>query len=75
MPLNTSTPAQYVLMLIDLVETQGHDRSQLLAGTSLAETGISGIGARVSDTDFSRLVSNAFAQTQDPALGLKLGFA
>ena len=73
MPLNTSTPAQYILILIDLVESQGHDREQLLAGTSLAETGISGIGARVSDTDFTRLVSNAFALTQDPALGLKLG--
>ncbi len=73
MPLNTSTPAQYVLILIDLVEGQGHDRAELLAGTSLAERGISGIGARVNDSDFSRLVKNAFALTRDPALGLKLG--
>ncbi len=73
MPLNTSTPAQYILILIDLVGSQGHDRAQLLSGTSLAETGIAGIGARVSDRDFTRLVRNAFALTKDPALGLKLG--
>lgn len=73
MPQNTSTPAQYILILIDLVESQGHGRAQLLAGTSLADTGISGIGARVNDRDFTRLVANAFALTQDPALGLKLG--
>lgn len=73
MPLNTSTPAQYVLILIDLVESQGYDRAQLLSGTSLASTGISGIGARVNDTDFTRLVSNAFTLTGDSALGLKLG--
>jgi len=70
---NTSTPAQYILILIDMVESQGHDRAQLLSGTSLAETGISGIGARVSDSDFTRLVNNAFQLTRDPALGLKLG--
>jgi len=73
MPLNTSTPAQYVLILIDLVESQGYDRAQLMAGTSLAETGITGIGARVNDRDFNRLVKNAFALTGDPALGLNLG--
>lgn len=68
-----TTPAQYILILIDLVESQGHDRSTLLAGTSLARTGISGIGARVGEEDFTRLVANAFALTADPALGLKLG--
>lgn len=73
MPQNSSTPAQYILILVDLVESQGHDRSQVLAGTSLAETGIAGIGARVNDRDFTRLVKNAFALTRDPALGLKLG--
>ena len=71
--MNTSTPAQYILILIDLVESRGYDRAQLLLGTSLAETGISGIGPRVNDRDFTRLVKNAFALTKDPALGLKLG--
>lgn len=73
MPLNNSTPAQYVLILIDLVERQGHDRDKLLQGTTLAETGVMAIGARVGDEDFTQLVTNAFSLTRDPALGLKLG--
>ncbi len=68
-----STPAQYVLLLIDLAQSQGCNREQLLAGTTLASSGISGIGARVSEDDFTQLVSNAFEFTGDPALGLKLG--
>ena len=72
MPI-ASTPAQYILILIDMVESQGCDREQLLAGTSLAQTGISSIGARINDTDFNQLVANAQALTGDPALGLKLG--
>ncbi len=73
MPLNNSTPAQYVLILIDLVERQGHDRDRLLQGTTLAETGVMAIGARVSDSDFTQLVTNAMSLTRDPALGLTLG--
>ena len=69
----TSTPAQYILILIDLAESRGCDRNQLLAGTTLARTGISSIGARISDKDFDTLVSNALALTGDPALGLELG--
>jgi AraC-like DNA-binding protein len=68
-----STPAQYILILIDMVESQGCDRDRLLAGTSLAHTGIDSIGARVGDQDFRTLVANARALTGDPALGLKLG--
>ena len=71
--LSASTPAQYVLILIDMVEGTGCDHDQLLHGTSLAETGIASIGARISDADFSQLVSNAMALTGDQALGLKLG--
>jgi AraC-like DNA-binding protein len=70
---NTSTPAQYVLILIDMAQNQGADHAQLLAGTSLAQTGISSIGARISDADFNRLVSNALSLTGDPTLGLQLG--
>lgn len=69
----TSLPAQYILILIDMVESRGHPREQLLAGTSLAGTRLADIGARVGDDDFSRLVGNAFALTGDPALGLHLG--
>ncbi|MCB1687438.1 MAG: AraC family transcriptional regulator ligand-binding domain-containing protein, partial [Halioglobus sp.] len=70
---NTTTPAQYILILIDMVERQGCDRGKLLAGTTFANTGISTIGARILDDDFNQLVSNAQALTGDPALGLKLG--
>lgn len=68
-----STPAQYILILIDMVESWGHDRQRLLAGTSLAVSGLDSIGARVSDQDFRQLVLNAFELTGDAALGLKLG--
>jgi AraC-like DNA-binding protein len=70
---NPSTPAQYILILIDMVEEQCCNRDELLAGTTLASTGIDSIGARVGDEDFWTLVTNARRLTQDPALGLKLG--
>ncbi len=70
---NTSTPAQYILILIDMVEQRGCNRKQLLAGTTIANTGIASIGARINDADFNQLVANAQALTGDPALGLKLG--
>ncbi|MEJ6539312.1 MAG: AraC family transcriptional regulator [Halioglobus sp.] len=70
---NTTTPAQYILILIDMVESQDCTRKSLLAGTTLAKSGISGIGARINDEDFNKLVANAQALTGDPALGLKLG--
>lgn len=71
--MNTTTPAQYILILIDMVEQRGCDRKKLLAGTTFADTGIAAIGARIQDADFNQLVSNAQALTGDPALGLKLG--
>lgn len=70
---NATTPAQYFLILVDMVEGPGCSREQLLRGTSLEHTGITGIGARVRDRDFTQLVQNAQALTGDPALGLKLG--
>ncbi|MDX1734701.1 MAG: AraC family transcriptional regulator [Halioglobus sp.] len=70
---NPSTPAQYVLILIDMMEELGCGRDELLRGTSLASTGIDSIGARVGDADFRQLVTNAFRLSGDPALGLKLG--
>ncbi|MBT5005752.1 MAG: AraC family transcriptional regulator [Halieaceae bacterium] len=68
-----TTPAQYVLTLIDFAEQAGCERSQLLQGTSLAETGIDNIGARVDDSDFNRLAHNALELTGDRSLGLHLG--
>jgi AraC-like DNA-binding protein len=71
--LKNSAPAQYALILIDMVESQGVEREELLAGTSLSRTGLSNIGARVSDHDFTVLVANASRLSKDPALGLHLG--
>lgn len=71
--LRPTTPAQYVIILMDLAEQAGCERRYLLEGTSLARTGISSIGARVEDQDFSRLARNAMELTGDPELGLKLG--
>lgn len=70
---NPTAPAQYALILIDMLESRGCATADLLAGTSLAESGVSAIGARLSDSDFSRLVSNALALTEDATLGLQLG--
>ena len=70
---NASTPAQYALILIDMLEGEGCSREHLLAGTSLALAGIDSMGARVDDQDFWTLVANARALTGDPTLGLKLG--
>ena len=71
--MRTSTPAQYALILIDLVENAGHPLSLLLEGTSLARLGIDDIGARIDSQDFNRLVNNALLLTDNPALGLELG--
>lgn len=68
-----TTPAQYVLILIDLAEQAGCGRPQLLQGTSLAITGIDNIGARVDDSDFKRLAQNALALTGNQALGMEMG--
>lgn len=68
-----TTPAQYALILIDMVEESGGERARLLKGTSLSDQGIANLGARVEDSDFARLASNALAYTGDPGLGLQLG--
>lgn len=70
---NTSTPAQYILILIDMLEESGVTREELLAGTSFAISNMNAIGARINDADFNQLVRNAQALTRDPALGLELG--
>ena len=70
---NSSTPAQYVLILIDMMEGRGCPSDELLAGTTLAQASMSGIGARIRNTDFNRLVTNAQNLTGDPDLGLQLG--
>ena len=68
-----TTPAQYALILIDMVEELGCDRKILLEGTSLSDERIANLGARVDDSDFTRLANNALSYTGNPALGLQLG--
>ncbi|AQA17963.1 AraC family transcriptional regulator [Halioglobus japonicus] len=74
MPKHT-TPAQYALILIDMVEDSTGERQRLLHGTSMAEGDFASIGARVEDRDFITLANNALALTGDPALGLRLGMS
>lgn len=68
-----TTPAQYLLILLDLAEQAGCRRAELLAGTSLSDTGTARIGARVDDRDFIQVAQNALFLTGDEALGLQLG--
>jgi AraC-like DNA-binding protein len=70
---NLTTPAQYVVILIDLARQRGVQPAELLANTSLSEEGLAIMGARVSDEDFTRIVNRAYALTGDRALGLHLG--
>lgn len=68
-----TTPAQYLLILLDLAEQAGCHRSELLAGTTLSDTGTARIGARVEDRDFIQVAQNALFLTGDDALGLQVG--
>ncbi|MEP5763570.1 MAG: AraC family transcriptional regulator [Halieaceae bacterium] len=70
---NPTTPAQYVLILLDLGRQRGVDAEALLRGTSLSASGLATIGARVNEDDFTQIVDNAFELTGDQALGLHLG--
>ncbi len=68
-----TTPAQYLLILLDLAEQAGCRRAELLASTTLSDTGTARIGARVEDRDFIQVAQNALFLTGDDALGLQLG--
>jgi len=68
-----TTPAQYALILIDMLEQSGYSRTDVLEGTRFTQSGIASIGARVDDEDFDRLTANALALTGNQSLGLDLG--
>ena len=68
-----STPAPYALILIDMVEQRGFDRADILAETGLAQLSLEQVGARISDSDFNRLATNALHLTGESDLGLQLG--
>ena len=70
---NPTTPAQYVLILLDLARQRGAESQALLAGTDLAESELATMGARVSEEVFATIVERAYRLTGDRALGLHLG--
>ena len=70
---STSTPAQYLIILLDLARQRGVAASEMLAGTELTEAGLTTIGARISESDFIHVVEQGYLLTGDNALGLHLG--
>jgi AraC-like DNA-binding protein len=70
---NPTTPAQYVIILLDLARQRGVSANQVLQNTTLEESSLASIGARVNEDDFQILIENAYRLTGDRALGLHLG--
>jgi AraC-like DNA-binding protein len=68
-----TTPAQYVLILLDLARQRGVFPSRLLEGTGLSEAELAKFGARVNEEVFATIVERAYEMTDDKALGLHLG--
>lgn len=68
-----TTPAQYVIILLDLARQRGASAAAVLAGTSLHESSLATMGARVNEDDFALIIENAYRLTGDRALGLHLG--
>ena len=71
--LASTSPAQYVLILLDLAQQRGVSPAELLAGSGLSQTDLISMGARVSGDDFAHLVDRAYQLTGDQAMGLHLG--
>ncbi len=70
---NPTTPAQYVIILLDLAGQRGVPAQDILNGTSLQESSLASIGARIDEDDFTHIIENAYRLTGDQALGLHLG--
>ncbi len=70
---NTTSPAQYILILLDLAQQRGVAPAQLLEGSGLSESDLASMGARVHEDIFVYLVERAYELTGDQALGLHLG--
>ena len=68
-----TTPAQYVLILLDLARHRGVASDALLAGTGLSESELARLGARIHEETFAAIIERAFELTGDRALGLHLG--
>jgi AraC-like DNA-binding protein len=70
---NPTTPAQYILILLDLARQHGVSASAILENTGLSEGRLATIGTRVSEDDFTIIIDRSYELTGDPALGLHLG--
>ncbi len=70
---NPTSPAQYVIILLDLARQQGVSAADILADTSLDPASLSTIGARVNEDDFHHIINKTYLLTGDRALGLHLG--
>ena len=68
-----SSPAQYVILLLDLISKQGAEPSSILKNTSFERSGIQTMGARVSESDLLQMLNNANQISGDKVLGLHLG--
>ncbi len=70
---NLTTPAQYVVILIDLARQRGVASADILAGTPLSEASLATMGARIDEQDFVQIINSAYRLTGDKALGLHFG--
>jgi AraC-like DNA-binding protein len=68
-----SSPAQYVILLLDLISQQGADPSLILKNTSFERSGIQVMGARVNESDLLQMLNNSNGISGDKVLGLHLG--
>ncbi|MEE4662026.1 MAG: AraC family transcriptional regulator [Halieaceae bacterium] len=71
--LASTSPAQYILILLDLAQQRGVAPAVLLEGSGLSEADLVSMGARVDGDVFAYLVERAYQLTGDKALGLHLG--
>ncbi len=63
----------YAVLLSQLVERWGVERSQLLAGTNIKETSLHDPDGFITYSQYQPLILNALALTKEPALGLHFG--
>jgi AraC-like DNA-binding protein len=71
--METSIPAQYILILIAIAVQRGCSLETICKGTDLSLEGLGQAGLRVSEDQADRIVANALQATGDAALGLEVG--
>jgi AraC-like DNA-binding protein len=71
--METSTPAQYLLILIGIVLQRGCSLDAICEGTNLSLEELGQTGTRVGEPEADKIVSNALQVTGDAALGLEVG--